>query len=242
VIVSAAAFTAVDKAEAERDAAFAVNQAGAAAIATAARRLDVPLIHLSTDYVFDGTKPDPYVESDPTGPTGVYGASKLAGEEAVLAAHDNVAILRTAWVYSPFGANFVKTMLRLAADRDEVSVVADQRGNPSSALDLADGIIAVAANMLASSDPARRGIFHMTGRGDASWAEFAAAIFEASAAGGGPSARVKPIGTADYPTPARRPANSRLAGDKLARAHHVRLPEWRQSTATIVARLVRGDA
>jgi dTDP-4-dehydrorhamnose reductase len=242
VIVSAAAYTAVDKAETERGPAFAVNQAGAAAIAAAAHRLDVPLIHLSTDYVFDGSKPDPYVESDPTGPTGVYGASKRAGEEAVLAAHDNVAILRTAWVYSPFGANFVKTMLRLAADRDEVSVVGDQRGNPSSALDLADGIIAVATNLVAGSDPAQRGIFHMTGSGDASWAEFAEAIFEASAATGGPSARVKPIGTADYPTPARRPANSRLAGDKLARAHQVRLPEWRQSTATIVARLVRGDA
>ena len=240
VIVSAAAYTAVDKAEAEHDLAFAINETGAAAVAAGAHRLGVPLIHLSTDYVFDGVKRDPYAETDQTGPTGVYGASKLAGEHAVLAAHDNVAILRTAWVFSPFGANFVKTMLRLARERDEVAVVADQRGNPTSALDIADGIIAVAANLAAGDDPGQRGIFHMAGSGEASWAEFAEAIFEASAAAGGPSARVKPIGTADYPTPAKRPANSRLAGGKLALEHGVRLPDWRQSTANIVARLIRG--
>lgn len=242
VLVSAAAYTAVDKAESERELAFAVNQAGAAALASAARTLGVPLIHLSTDYVFDGAKADPYVESDPTEPTGVYGASKLAGEHAVLAAHDNVAILRTAWVYSPFGANFVKTMLRLGDERDEIGVVGDQRGNPTSALDISDGILAVATNLVAGSDPGLRGIFHMAASGDASWAEFAEAIFEASAAAGGPSARVKSIGTADYPTPAKRPSNSRLATDRLALAHGVRLPDWRQSTANIVARLVRGDA
>lgn len=241
-IVSAAAYTAVDKAESEHDLAFAINSVGAGAVASAAHRLSIPLVHLSTDYVFDGQKPGPYVESDSTGPTGVYGASKLAGEQAVLGAHDNVAILRTAWVYSPFGANFVKTMLRLAADREEVGVVADQRGNPTSALDIADGIIAVAANLRADADPARRGIFHMAGSGDASWAEFAEAIFAASVAAGGPGARVRPIATTDYPTPARRPANSRLAGDKIAQAHAVRMPDWRASTADIVARLVRGNA
>ncbi len=242
VIVSAAAYTAVDKAEVERDLAFAVNRTGAAAVAAAARKLGVPLIHLSTDYVFDGAKSEPYDETDATSPTGVYGASKLAGEESVLAALDDVAILRTAWVYSPFGANFVKTMLRLATDSDEIAVVCDQRGNPTCALDLADGIIAVAENLIASSDPRHRGIFHMVGSGNASWAEFAKAIFKASAAAGGPSARVRPIGTADYPTPARRPANSRLAGGKLARFHDIRLLDWRQSTANIVTRLVRGDA
>lgn len=242
VIVSAAAYTAVDKAETERDLAFAVNHRGAAATAAAAHELDVPLIHVSTDYVFDGSKRDPYVETDATGPTGVYGASKLAGEQAVLAAHDDVAILRTAWVYSPFGGNFVKTMLRLARDRDEISVVADQHGNPTSALDMADGIITVASNLDSGSDPAQRGVFHMAGSGEASWASFAEAIFGASAAAGGPTARVKPISTANYPTPARRPANSRLAGDKLAVAHGVRMPDWRKSTENIVARLVRGDA
>jgi dTDP-4-dehydrorhamnose reductase len=241
-IVSAAAYTAVDKAEAEPELAFAVNAAGAEAVAIAAARLAVPLIHLSTDYVFDGAKPDPYVESDATGPTGVYGASKLAGEQAVLAAHDDVAILRTAWVYSPFGANFVKTMLRLGGDRDELRVVGDQRGNPTSALDIADGAIAVAEKLAARRDPALRGIFHMSGGGEASWAGFAEAIFAASAAAGGPTARVTPITTAEYPTPARRPANSRLSGDKLATAHGVRLPDWRISLTDIVERLVRDDA
>ena len=242
VVVSAAAYTAVDKAESEHDLAFAVNAAGARAVAAAAHRLGVPLIHLSTDYVFDGLKRDPYVESDQTGPTGVYGASKLAGEQAVLSEHDDVAILRTAWVYSPFGANFVKTMLRLAGERDEVGVVADQRGNPTSALDIADGILAVADNLRGSQDPERRGIFHMAGSGDASWADFAEAIFAASAAAGGPAARIKSIATSDYPTPAKRPTNSRLSGDRIAGAHGVRLPDWRASAAHVVQRLVRGDA
>ena len=241
-IVSAAAYTAVDKAETERDLAFAINATGAGAVAAAAQRLGVPLAHLSTDYVFDGAKPGPYVETDPTGPTGVYGASKLAGEQAVLLAHNDVAILRTAWVYSPFGANFVRTMLRLAADRDELGVVSDQRGNPTSALDIADATLAVTAHLIESRDSALRGIFHMTGTGDASWAEFAEAIFAASNDAGGPSARIRPIATADYPTPARRPANSRLDCDKLAAAHGVRLPDWRISTTETVARLVRGDA
>ena len=242
VIVSAAAFTAVDKAEAERDLAFAINGKGAGAVAAAAKAIGVPLVHLSTDYVFDGSKREPYGEEDQTGPTGVYGASKLAGEQAVLAAHDNVAILRTAWVYSPFGGNFVKTMLRLAGDRDEISVVDDQRGNPTSALDIADGVIAVSQNLVSGTNPAQRGIFHMAGSGEASWAEFARSIFGYSIAAGGPGARVKSIASADYPTPARRPANSRLNGDKLALTHGVRLPNWHQSTASIVARLVRAGA
>jgi dTDP-4-dehydrorhamnose reductase len=239
VIVSAAAYTAVDKAELEPEQAFAVNAAGAGAVAAAARRLGVPLVHLSTDYVFDGAKSSPYVEDDPTGPTGVYGASKLAGEQAVLAAHDDVAILRTAWVYSPFGANFVKTMLRLAKDRDEVGVVCDQHGNPTSAGDIAAGVIRVAANLLNGSLGEQRGVFHMAGRGDASWAEFARAIFRASAAAGGPSAAVREIATRDYPTPARRPANSRLDCGKLEKFHYVRLPGWRDSAEQIVTRLIR---
>ncbi len=168
--------------------------------------------------------------------------TKLAGEEAILSEHDNVAVLRTAWVYSPFGSNFVKTMLRLANDREEVAVVCDQRGNPTSALDIADGVLKVVTNLCADTKPDQRGIFHMTGAGEADWAEFAEAIFAASVAEGGPRARVKPISTADYPTPAKRPANSRLACDKLAFLHGVSLPDWRQSTAETVARLVRGGA
>jgi dTDP-4-dehydrorhamnose reductase len=241
VIVSAAAYTAVDRAEAERANAFAINATGAGSLAMAASRLDVPLIHLSTDYVFDGLKADAYVETDVVGPTSIYGESKLAGERAVLAAHDDVAIVRTAWVFSPFGANFVNTMLRLAGEREQLSVVADQRGNPTSALDIADGIVTIAANLLSDKAADRRGIFHMTGSGEASWAEFAAEIMACSAALGGPSARVMAITTADFPTVARRPANSRLATDKLAAAHGVLLADWKASTRQTVERLVRAD-
>ena len=237
-IVSAAAYTAVDKAESERDLAFAVNAIGAGAVASAANKLGVPLVHISTDYVFDGQLERPYLESDATGPTGVYGASKLAGEEAVLSAHRlNTAVLRVAWVYSPFGNNFVKTMLRLAADRDEVGVVADQVGNPTSALDIADGILSVLENLGHSADPALRGVFHMTATNQATWAEFAEAVFAASGARGGPSARVRPIATSDYPTPAKRPANSRLDCRKIEALHGIKLPDWREALEPIISRL-----
>lgn len=237
-IVSAAAYTAVDKAESDTELAHAVNGAGAGAVAQAAKVLGVPLVHISTDYVFDGQLDRPYSEDDVTGPTGVYGASKLAGEQAVMDAYpEGSAVLRVAWVYSPFGANFVKTMLRVAGDRDEVSVVADQVGNPTSALDIADGILAVLANLVTSDDAALRGVFHMTASGEASWADFAEAIFAASDTHGGPFAAVKRITTADYPTPATRPANSRLNCGKIARVHGVTLPDWRGGLETIVARL-----
>ena len=239
VVVSAAAYTKVDKAETDRDLAFAVNEKGARAVARAAREAAVPLIHLSTDYVFDGLKPSPYVEEDDTGPTGVYGASKLAGERAVFAEHGNSVVLRTAWVYSPFGANFVKTMLRLAGGRDEVAVVDDQSGNPSNALDIADGIVTIARNLAGTSNAEHRGLFHMAGAGEASWADFAEGIFAVSKARGGPSATVRRIGTADYPTAARRPANSRLDCGKLARVHGVQLPGWHSSVEGVVSGLVR---
>jgi dTDP-4-dehydrorhamnose reductase len=242
VIVSAAAYTQVDKAESEPELAFTINEHGPRAVAQAGQRLGVPVVHLSTDYVFDGLKASPYIEEDPTGPTGVYGASKLAGEKAVLSQYPNSAVLRTAWVYSPFGANFVKTMLRLAGERDEIAVVADQRGNPTSALDIADGVLRVATNLVQDSNSDLRGVFHMSAAGEASWADFAEAIFAASAAGGGPSAGVRPIGTADYPTAARRPANSRLDSGKLARTHGVSLPDWHASLDKVVSRLVRPDA
>jgi dTDP-4-dehydrorhamnose reductase len=238
IIVSAAAYTQVDKAETERDLAFAVNERGPRAIAFAASELDVPLVHLSTDYVFDGLNPAPYVEEDPAGPTGVYGESKLAGEKAVLAEHGDSVVLRTAWVYSPFGSNFVKSMLRLAGDREELAVVADQLGNPSSALDIADGIIEIARNLATSRDPVRRGVFHMAGAGEASWAEFAEGIFAVSETIGGPTARVRRIDAADYPTIAKRPANSRLDCGKLARIHGVRLPDWRNSVEQVVGKLL----
>ncbi len=236
VVVAAAAYTQVDRAESERDLAFAINEHGARAIARASRKLGVPLIHLSTDYVFDGLKAEPYFEADPTAPSGVYGASKLAGERAVLDEHGRSRVLRTAWVYSPFGSNFVKTMLRLAGDRDEVSVVADQRGNPTSALDIADAILAIARDVRAG------GIFHMAGTGEASWAELAKEIFVASAKAGGPTAAVKPIATADYPTAGQRPSNSRLNTDKLEQAYGIRLPAWRSSLGPVVTRLVQPGA
>jgi dTDP-4-dehydrorhamnose reductase len=238
VIVNAAAYTAVDKAEAEDALALRVNGEGAGHVAEAAARLGVPLLHLSTDYVFDGALDRPYREDDPTGPTGAYGRSKLAGEKEVAAACENSVILRTAWVYSPFGANFVRTMLRLGETREEVGVVADQRGNPTSALDIADGLITIAARVKADSSPRLRGIFHMTGSGEASWADFAEIVFREAEARGRRPTRVKRIATADYPTPARRPANSRLDNEKLARVYGFRLPDWRQSAAACCARLV----
>lgn len=238
VVVSAAAYTAVDKAESEAVLAHAINAAGAAAVAEATAKLGAALIHISTDYVFDGKLDRPYVESDSTSPAGVYGASKLAGERAVLATYpQNTAVLRVAWVYSPFGNNFVKTMLRLARDRNEVFVVADQVGNPTSALEIADNVLKVAKNLASSTAPVLRGVFHMTAAGEASWADFAEDIFTASAANGGAFARVNRISTADYPTPAIRPANSRLGCDLVATVHGVALPEWRGSLETVVSRL-----
>jgi dTDP-4-dehydrorhamnose reductase len=238
VIVNAAAYTAVDQAEAEPEIATHINEGGARAVAEVAAEMGVPLVHLSTDYVFDGASDRPYRETDPVGPLGVYGRSKLAGEQAIAAATPNHVILRTAWVYSPFGRNFVKTMLRLAETRNEVAVVADQQGSPTSALDIADGLVAVCRNLLERpDDPALRGVFHVTGAGTATWASFASAIFEAAGSLGLPRASVRPIATADYPTPARRPLNSRLDGSKITALHGVRLPEWRSSLVECVRRL-----
>jgi dTDP-4-dehydrorhamnose reductase len=238
VVIAAAAYTSVDLAENDADTARAINVRGAEAVAAAAKRLGVPLLHLSTDYVFDGCKEAPYVESDPTCPTSVYGETKRDGEDAALRCYDNVAIMRTAWVYSPFGNNFVKTILRLANERDEVGVVADQIGNPTNALDLAGGLLAIAENLRNSNDASFRGTFHMAASGSASWAEFAEAIIETSRQFGGPTARVRHIATSEYPTVAKRPADSRLDCAKLEQVHGVRLPHWKKSAEAIVARLI----
>jgi dTDP-4-dehydrorhamnose reductase len=233
-IVSAAAYTAVDKAETEKELAFAVNGAGAGAVAKAASALDVPVLHLSTDYVFDGAKQERYDEADPTGPTSVYGASKLEGEQRVAAAAANHAIFRTAWVYSPYGANFLKTMLRLGETRETLSVVADQHGCPTSAGDIATAMILAAQRMVADRDARYRGTFHLTGSGDASWADFARAIFQFAEAGGRRPVVVIPITSDQYPSPVRRPANSRLSGEKLKRIYGIELPDWRVSTKNAV--------
>lgn len=238
LVVSAAASTGVDQAESHPEHAFAVNCVGAGEVARAAWQLSIPLIHLSSDYVFDGAKDRPYTEQDVAAPLGAYGASKLAGEHQVLAAHPGAVILRTAWVYSPFGRNFVKTMLRLAAGQEEVAVVADQIGSPTSALDIADAVLAVADMLADGSAPAGGGLFHLAGRGEASWAELAEAVFSESAMAGGPWARVRRIATADYPMAALRPTNTRLNCDALADAFGIRLPHWRDSVAMVVSRLV----
>ena len=238
VVVSAAAYTAVDQAEDEPDLAFRVNAVGAGKVAQAAARLGVPVIHLSTDYVFDGSASGSYVETDATAPASVYGATKLAGEQAVAAANPRNLILRTAWVYSPFGKNFVKTMLRLAADRDEISVVADQWGNPTSALDIADAILHAAATLHRNKDFAAFGIYHLAGTGEANWSGFARHILDTSRVSGGPSARVRDITTTDYPTKARRPANSRLSSAKFASAFGWSAPDWRLSTEAVVRRVL----
>jgi len=237
-IVNAAAFTAVDKAESEPDLAMRVNGDGAGHVAEGAARLGVPLLHLSTDYVFDGRLDRPYREDDATGPTGAYGRSKLEGERQVAARAPNSAILRTAWVYSPFGTNFVRTMLRLSETREEIGVVADQRGNPTSALDIADALIKIARRLTADASQDLRGVFHMTGAGEATWADFAEAIFALAEARGRRATRVRRIATADYPTPASRPANSRLDNSKLARKYGVALPDWRASLSVVLSRLI----
>ncbi|WP_248311613.1 dTDP-4-dehydrorhamnose reductase [Bosea sp. ASV33] len=243
VIVNTAAYTAVDQAESEPELAMRVNGEAAGEAARAAAALGIPMIQLSTDYVFDGGLDRPYREDDPTGPISAYGASKLAGERAVAAATDNHAILRTAWIYSPFGKNFVKTMLHLAETRDEIGVVADQAGCPTSALDIADAIFTVARNLTArANDGSLRGVFHMSAAGEAVWADVAEAIFAERERQGGKPVRVKRIATVDYPTPARRPANSRLDCSKLALAHEVRLPEWQSALRPCVARLLKGQA
>lgn len=238
IVVSAAAYTAVDQAESELDIAMAVNGTGPGVIAGAAAALGLPIVHLSTDYVFDGLKPTPYLETDPTGPQGAYGRTKLAGEVAVAAANPRHVILRTAWVYAHGGKNFVRTMLRLAADRPELRVVSDQLGCPTYATDLARAILAVAGQLPARpAGDAGYGVFHASGTGDTSWAGFASAIFALSAAQGGPSARVIPIATADYPTPARRPANSRLDCNKLHAIYGVGQPHWFDGLQRCVTRL-----
>lgn len=241
IVVNAAAYTAVDRAESEPDAAFRINRDGAAAVARACAALGLPLVHVSTDYVFDGSGDRPWREDDACAPTGVYGRSKLEGEQAVLAVLPAAVILRTAWVHSPFGGNFVKTMLRLAGERDRLRVVADQRGCPTYAPDLAAAILALAQRRVAApDDPALGGIFHLAGSGATSWFDLAAEVMALSARLGGPHRPVDPIATADYPTPARRPANSVLDCRRIKAAYDIRLPDWQDGVARCVARLLAG--
>lgn len=237
-VINCAAYTAVDRAEGDVANAFLANAQGPAWLAEAAHARGLPIVQVSTDYVFDGLGQGAYRECDPIGPVGAYGASKLAGELAVRAANPVSIVLRTAWVLSPFGSNFLKTMLRLAESRPALRVVADQHGCPTSAKDIAQVLQRLGLRL--AEDPAcPTGIFHFVNMGEASWYELARFILARSAALGGPVAQVEAIATADYPTPARRPLNSRLAGDKLAEQFDVQPRHWHEAVAEIVAELVQ---
>lgn len=238
LVVNAAAYTAVDRAESDQERAFAINRDGAMAVARAAAALDVPLIHLSTDYVFDGTKASPYLETDEPAPLNVYGRSKRGGEEAVLAAHPSAIIFRTSRVFSESGANFVKTMLRIGAEKRSLRIVSDQFGNPTSAADIADVILSIAPQAATMREVG--GIYHLTNAGSTSWFGLAGAVFEESARHGGPSPVLEPIPTADYPTPARRPFNSRLDTSALSRRFGCVLRPWQDAVAETVTRLLAG--
>lgn len=237
-LVNAAAYTAVDKAETDQEAAFRVNRDGAAVLAEAAHAAGVPFIHISTDYVFDGSKRTPYREDDPIAPLGVYGRSKADGEVAVRALCPHHLILRTAWVYSPRGSNFVRTMLRLAADRPELRIVDDQIGCPTAAADIAVAILKILA-LMEQPGFAAWGTYHYRGADIVSWYGFAEAIFELSALPGQKRPQFVPISTADYPTPARRPAYSVLATDKIEANFGIRPQPLRNSLQDCLRDLCR---
>jgi dTDP-4-dehydrorhamnose reductase len=231
-IINATAYTAVDRAESEPELAHAVNAEAPFVMARAAAKLGVPFLHISTDYVFAGSGDRPWVESDPTGPLGVYGASKLAGERGIAGAGGQWAVLRSSWVFSAHGANFVKTMLRLGAERDALRVVEDQHGGPTPAGDLAAACLTVTAAML--EDPAKGGLYHFAGAPDTSWAGFAREIL----ARGGLGCEVTGIPTADYPTPARRPGNSRLDCRAIERDFGIARPDWRAGLDKVLTEIM----
>ena len=235
VVICSGAYTSVDQAEKEPDLARAINADGPTALANACAVAGVPIVHLSTDYVFDGAKTSPYVETDPTSPQSVYGATKRDGEIGVTASGARHVILRVSWVHAPRGKNFVRTMLRLANSRGHVGVVADQIGRPTYAAHLATALRDIAARLVLDSS-APTGIFHLTGSGEAcSWLQFAETVFAASQARGGPFAVADPIPTSAYPTPARRPANSVLDCKRIADAYSLVMPHWTQGVEECVA-------
>lgn len=233
-IVNCAAYTAVDKAQSEPERANAVNRVAPGIFASEAARRGIPLIHLSTDYVFDGTKATPYVEDDPVYPLGVYGASKEAGEAAVRAYSPLHAIIRTAWVVSADGANFINTMLRLANERDEIGVVDDQTGCPTSADDIAQAVLTVTDRLI--SGAVTRGTWHFVNSGSATWHDLATQIFAAAAVQGLKVPKVRPISTAEYPTPARRPVNSRLDTSRFADDFGFVPRPWQEAIGDIMAK------
>jgi dTDP-4-dehydrorhamnose reductase len=240
-IVNAAAYTAVDPAEAEPKRAFGVNCDGAALLADAAARCGISFIQISTDYVFDGSKRSRYCEDDVPAPLNVYGSSKLASEAAVLAACRGAIVIRTSWVYSPYGNNFVRTMLRLSETERVVKIVDDQRGTPTSAADLAAAILAIVERLRSAKGCGDGGIYHLAGEGETSWHGFAAAIFAGLARRGRRVPRLQAITTAEYPTPACRPKYSCLDSSKAERVFGVRLPPWRSSLEACLDQLAMAE-
>jgi dTDP-4-dehydrorhamnose reductase len=240
LVVNPAAYTAVDKAESEPDQAFALNRDGARAVAAATADHGVPVIHLSTDYVFDGKKKEPYSETDSVGPQGVYGRSKLEGEWAVAEANPRHIVLRTSWVYAPFGGNFVRTMLRLTAERDRLRVVDDQSGCPTYAPDIARAIVSIAQRWADSDWHSKyTGVTHIAGPDVRSWCGFAREIVQGAAKRGGRLIPVDPISTSDYATPATRPANSCLSSERLEALFGLRLRPLKSSLDDCLDRLLR---
>lgn len=237
VLINAAAYTLVDKAETEPLAALVINRDSPAAISRACESLGIPYIHISTDYVFDGDKPTPYVETDQRNPKNIYGRSKSEGEDAVISSGARTAIIRTSWVYAAHGANFLRSMLRLAQSHDEIRVVSDQLGRPTWANDVAATVLDIAVRARLGDDDAL-GVFHYSGAGDASWADFATEIFASASRRGLKSSRVKHITTAEYPTAARRPMNSRLDTSKIEQRLHIFPRDWREACDLCLSELV----
>ena len=234
-IINAAAYTAVDKAESDAERAFAVNRDGARHLAEAAEAAGAAMLHISTDYVFDGAGGAPYDEAAPTAPQNIYGASKLAGEQAVLAACRRAVVMRTSWVFGAHGQNFVKTMLRLGRERDSLGIVADQYGAPTAAADIAAALITIVRRHTPEQLEERAGIYHYCGSPYASWFEFAETIFAEAAAQGvlAKIPAVKPIATADYPTPAKRPADSRLDCGKIRVVFGIGPCDWHSALSDL---------
>lgn len=234
LIINAAAHTAVDQAESEPDLAFAINAIAPGILAEEARRLGTPLIHYSTDYVFDGSKPGPYTEADSPNPLGVYGQSKLAGEQAIAAVGGQYLILRTSWVYSSYGKNFLLTMQRLLQEKPQMRIVADQIGAPTWAGSIASSTRALIERWRAG-EPGEWGVYHLTARGETSWFGFAEAIGEHLRQQGKTCADLEPIPSSAYPTPAKRPLNSRLDCTRLQQQWHVSQPHWQDALRECLA-------
>lgn len=239
-VINGAAHTAVDRAESEPALAWTINAAAPAQIARHCAAMGVPMVQVSTDYVYPGDKPGIYTESDAAGPLSVYGASKAAGEFAVRAAVPRHIIARTSWVVSPFGSNFIKTMLRLGVERESLKVVDDQRGAPTSAQDLAKALLEITTRLI-DNPAAPTGIFHVVNRGETTWRGVAEAVFERAATYCRRAPVVHPITTAEYPTPAKRPLNSRLSTERLEQEFGIVLPDWRLSVDGIVDQLLKPE-